>query len=310
MEASMVYELVRELVEHGKRGRLEAIELDRVHFLMGRLRDCGFSSKEVSRLVGGRWDDSTVRKYGKGSGVVDVSGRDGLLSLVAGFAYAGVDLAEVERCRAAKKVLGGVGLDFTGAAKLGGDLAACHGSVESVVNLSSDLANEERTVKEVSERLKLEKKLDAKGLTQGIQSKILAAAEGYGDADIMLEGLSKYDSLMNINENVIRHSKLEADLEAKIKGLLKDRERLERECRVKSDKITAVNQATYLGFDMVSLTLISDEANDLGGPNKVLEAIKKYRSIRRLETEINDKTRELEKIKKDIQEKEMNLKAL
>ncbi len=306
----MVYEYVKELAEHGKRGRLRGAELDRVRFLMSRLRNCGFSSRDVTRLMGGRWDDSTVRKYCKGSRVIDVSGRDKLLSLVAGYADAGVDLAEVERCRAAKKLLAGVGLDFEGAAKLGDDLAHCRGSVESVESLSSELAGEGRTVKEVSGRLKVERELDAKGLTQRIQLKILEAAEGYGDADLMLEGLSEYNGLLNIGANADRLSKEAVDLKAKVKGLERDKKGLEEECRVMSDRITAVNQAAFLGFDSVSLTLISEEANDLGGPYKVLEAIQKYRTLKQLDAEVEGKRSEVEKMEKEVRDKQLNLNTL
>ncbi len=90
-----------------------------------------------------------------------------------------------------KKLLVGVDFDFKGAAKLGDDLAHCCGSVESIESLNSELVSEGRTVKEVSDRLKAKKELDAKGLTQGIQLKIIETAKGYGDPEELLEGLAR-----------------------------------------------------------------------------------------------------------------------
>ena len=310
MEASIVYELVRELVEHGKHGRLGKAELYRVHFLMSQLRDCGFSSSDVSLLVGRRWDDSTIRKYGKCSGVVDVSGTNKLLSLVAGFADAGVDLAEVERCKAAKKVLDEVGLDFDSAAKLGRDLAACRGSVDSVESLSSDLAKEERTVAEVSERLKLDKELNAKGLTKGVQLKVLETALDFGEPEAFLEGLSGYKGLLNIRERVDKLEKEAAELDAYISNRVMERDKLDEECRIRSTEIVAVKMAAHLGFNVGNLTLISEESKDLGGPYGVLEAIKKYRTLKQLEAEIEEKRRELSEIKRDFQESLGYLNAL
>jgi hypothetical protein len=102
MDASEVFELIRELLGIGGVTKPIGAQLSRAYLLMGQLRDCGFNSAEVSLLSGLRWKTSAVRRYGKGSGVVDVSGRDDLLRFVSEFVWAGGSLEKLGRFREAR----------------------------------------------------------------------------------------------------------------------------------------------------------------------------------------------------------------
>jgi len=308
VSAYEVFGAVRELVELGGRGKLGGDELVRAHSLMGKLGDFGFSSAEVSRLVGGRWGASAVRMYGVGSGVVDLSGRDVLLGLVAGFAAGGVDLAAVEECRAAKKILGEVGLDFESAARLVGDLAG-RGEVKDVLRLSSELDEVDRTVAEISGRLSLEAELGAKGWTKGFQLKLLEAAKKYGSPELMLDGLGIYDDIRGLRSRVEGLEREASQLESKVRGLESERDRLQEECNSRASEILTANALFVAGLDPVSLKMLKDEAKDLGGIYNVVGAIKGFKSLKQLESEIEAGKKELEKDRGEIRDKRMELRA-
>ena len=303
MEAFEVFGWVKELVMLIGVSRRSREQLSRVYFLMGRLRDCGFSSFDVSRLVGGRRDDSTIRKYGKGSGVVDTSGKDALLSMIGEFADEGGSLEELERFRGAKKALGGAGIGFDGAAKLALDLLNCRGSVESVSDLSSKLAGEGRTVEEVFVRIELDKELSRRGLTKDLQFDLLEAARRYGEPKDILYSITLYDGLLQLKSVEYNLQSEIKRLEPLVELLRSEKGRLDLEIGQRKDMVEAVNKVTIMGFTVASLALISVLSKKFGGPYKVADAINKYSSLK----EMGDK---LEKIEKETADKVGLLQAL
>jgi hypothetical protein len=156
MRASEILEMVRELGMLGRVDRPSDTVLARAYVLMARLRGCGFSSFDVSLLSGRRWDSSLVRKRGKWSGDVDVTGRDELLGLVGEFATDGGTMEELAKYKEAKKLLDGLGFSFDGVVKLVKSLLACRSSVPNIDELSLKLARVGRSAEEVSQRIEVD----------------------------------------------------------------------------------------------------------------------------------------------------------
>jgi len=300
MDAFEVFDLVKELVGIGGFDRPSGVQLGRAYFLMGRLRDCGFSSAEVSLLSCGRWKSSAVRRFGKGSGVVDMSGRDDLLRFVGEFAREGGSLEELGGFREAERMLAAVGYGFESAAKLGRDLFSCKGNPATVSDLSSRLAAGGRTVGEVEAGISLGEKLEGMGLTREVQLDLFKAASEFGGPAMVLKGLAGLEGVKGLER---RRGLLEAEvkgLEARVATLMTEAGMLEAQINQRKDMIFAANAATLSGFDVVSLSILKVLSEDFGGPYKVVDAFKKYPSLKALDDGIEAKKGEQEDLAKKV----------
>ena len=88
------------------------------------------------------------------------------------------------------------------------------------------------------------------------------------------------------------------------------KEELDMEISQSRAMINAVNTAIIAGFDAASLSIISVLAQNLGGPYKVADAIRKYSSLREMDEELEAKKAELENVKKETSDKTQFLTVL
>lgn len=311
MGAYEVFEAVKELNEIGTLRRPGDDRLARAYFLMGLLRDCGFSSFGVSVLVGERWGDSAVRRFGKGSGVVDVSGRDELLDMVGGFARGGGNLGEIEEYRKAKAELGAVGLDFPGSARLAQNLVKCRSGVAEIDDLSSKLAAGGRFVGEVVERIEVDKDLVGLGLTREIQLRMLGAAKACGSPEELLEAVRVAGGLHSLRREEAELNELIDGMMERVKALSDERNRLGSEVQRRRGMIDAADAALIAGFDVMSLLFVSVEARELGSTSEVINGIRKYTTIAKangvLGKELEERRGELARIDRELTEKGIQL---
>ena len=296
---SEVYGAVRELAELAKLDKPSKDAIAEAYSLMGKLQGFGFSGAEVSKLVKGRWKASTIKAHRIGSGAVHVSGRDELLRIVAEFAAMGVDLAEVEEFRAAKKTLGDVGMNFAGAEGLARGLPGRAGAGK-IEKLGGELAKADSKIAEISERLSLEGELKERGLTMEFQLKLLKAMKEFGSPEELLEGLEMFRGILGIKSGAEHLDRGASALQVRVSELRAERDKLDEQCSLKASEIGAVNALWAAGFDLDSVKMLREETGDLGGPYGVIVAIARFKSLKQLEAEIESRKKELEKIKREI----------
>jgi hypothetical protein len=132
----------------------------------------------------------------------------------------------------------------------------------------------------------------------------------YGGVADTLRVLNEFDNLGEIMSERTRQEALVKQLEFKIAGLIDEKERLDTEIDERKTMIDAVNNAIFAGFDYASLIIFSVLAKDYGGPYKVVSAVKKHPSLKKMEEELKAGKAELERVKKETSEERLYLNAL
>jgi len=193
-----VYGYAVELRKLAGLGRVSGGQLVRVRCVMGLLRGAGFGSGEISLLSGGRWGASYVRRFALWDGVVDVSRRDAVMDVFAGFVAKGGHIDDVPGYLGAKEALDPVGLTFKNAALIGKAVEVCGMSPRGMVAFSAELVDGGRSIADLSARLKLDEELNGLKLTIGVQKRIRDIALSYPSIGDFLNVIGGYEVLEEV----------------------------------------------------------------------------------------------------------------
>ena len=169
--------------------------------------------------------------------------------------------------------------------------------------LSRQLLDQHLNPGSVKVWMSLDRELVEDGFNKTARMLMREACEKYGGVVKTLEVVNKLNALSEIRRE---HSRLKGEVER----LSIDKEELDTRISQNTNMINAVNNAYFLGFNTVSLTIISESSKTLGGPYKVAEAIQKYSSIRKIDEELEAKKAELENAKKETSEKTLFINAI
>jgi hypothetical protein len=276
---------------------------------MGRLRGCGFSGGEISLLVGGRWSDSAVRKYASWDGVVDSSGKDRLMELLADIAE-DFDDGDLEAFRVAREALAPTRLDFKAAGMLGVNLGKIKGSVSDVDSLSTDMAESWTTVLELKTGIETRKELAKAGLTEELQMKILEASRVYKDTVKFMDRVLKFQEISELTEAKLSLQKENGSLDESIAEKKKDLAVLERGIEDIKEFFEAHKWLKFAGFDLEHEMMLFMVAKKYDGPDEVLEAMKRCGSLLGIEKEFESTQARLEAVKKEYGEQGLLLLGL
>jgi len=98
-------DIVRELLSLAKRKPLKGEDLVRAKELMARLKEMGFTNKEISDLTNGGWSEPTIKLYTRGVGVKDPTPKENTLKILSQMVDEGLTLKDVEVATSIKSYL-------------------------------------------------------------------------------------------------------------------------------------------------------------------------------------------------------------
>ena len=299
-----VYGYAVELYGLGKLGRVRGEALRRVRRLMGLLRDAGFSCPEVSLMSGGRWEADDVRRYGAWSGSPDLGRRDAALGVFAEFVSKGYKFDDVASYIEAKKNLEVSGITYESIVLIGKALILTQANVSTLVELSQELLEAKKTVMELRERMALEAKLDALGITKDIQEMFLELSKLHGGVDNFYEVLQGHRSLQLAEREEEIVKKRIASMKQNIEALETSKKGLKEENRKLSETVTGYNRelveitGLYVaGWDISTLMFVSTVTKQWGGVKNFLDGMNKYGSLKKIESEMEAKQAKLDGVK-------------
>jgi hypothetical protein len=288
----------------------------RVRELMAAFRRSGFSSPQISELSGAKWSDTLVRQYTRGWGGVDDSmslQRESIMRSLRKLAASGRGVEDVDAVLRLDTSVKGKGSSLEEVAELNsnlGKLDLTRGEIGKLVTLSGDLGEQVLTPGAVQGWMTLDQELAEDGFNKPARVSMYKTCKKYGGVANTLRLLNEFDNLGEIMSESTRQEALVKSLELKIVKLIDEKEMLDMEIDERKMMINAVNKAIFAGFDDASLIMISVLAKDYGGPYKVVSAVQKYPSLKKMEEELEAKKAELERVKKETSEKHLYLNAL
>lgn len=277
--------------------------------LMVTLRRGGFSSSEISELSGGKWSSTLVRQYTVGWGGVDEeldNQRKRLMRPLMELASSGRDISDVERVLSLERSVKAKGSSLEEVAELNSSLRNLDlvpGEIGDLIKLSREFLDKQLTPGSVKFWLSLDRELLEAGFNKTNRIQIRNACRKYVGITETLRGVNEFNSLTEIQR---KHHLLIEEVE-RLNSL---KEELDATINQNRDMIKAVNIATTLGFNPVSLTMISELSKTLGGPYEVAGAITKYSSVREIDEELKAKKAMLEKMNRETSDKSLFINAI
>lgn len=305
MSSVSVEELAVKLVNLANKPTLSKAENEEVRRSMKLLKKAGMTNQEISELTGGKWSESTIKGYTTGVKATDPSPWQDAVGLLNDLMSMGMCLNDVDTAVTIGKDLKswGVTLEEVASFLLLADSSST--DLGTLLQQNKELKECGLSPKAVGEALSLVNELHENGLSLNSLPTLVRVAGSYGEPEKVLEAVSVYGSLGEIEsevsmarkelENLVAH---EASLHQQMEGAQADLAELENLLR-------AYHKVSELGFGEEELVELSNLAERFGGPRAVLKGFRAYADY----SEISDKVTKAKKEVNNVQARINELNA-
>jgi len=300
-----VEEIVGEILYLAKRKPLSDKDLARAKELMMKLREMGFTNKEISELTDEGWKEPTVKLYTRGVAVRDPSPKEDATKLLTQLVSMGLTLKDVETSVSMKKDLDAKAVSFEDISSLLEEAKRFRVGVKELVQTHRNLKDSGLTVKQLSEALSYKSDLIEAGFTLDGLKKVYQTSKTYGGYNSVLEAINAYASLKTIEADANTIGLKKKDLEKQVNELIVKVDELERKKAKAEGALKIYEELKSLGFDEATLKELKASSDRHGGVKGVLEAMNTYNNL----IELKVKVEELEKKKSDVESRLKSVQA-
>jgi predicted nucleic acid-binding Zn-ribbon protein len=292
----VVEEIVDEILHLARKKPLSDRDLARAKELMMKLREMGFTNKEISELTQEGWKEPTVKLYTRGVAVKDPSPKEDTTKLLTQLVSVGLTLDDVETSVSMKSDLDAKSVSFEDVSSLLEEAKRFKVGVKELMQTYRDLKDSGLSIGQLSEALSYKSDLTSAGFTPDNLKKVYEASKTYGGYGSVLEAINAYASLKTIEADARTIGLRKNDVEKQVSQLeMKVDELKEKQSKVE-EALRIYDELKSLGFDEATLKQLKLSSDRYGGVKGVLDAINTYRNL----IELKDKVVELEKKKLDI----------
>ncbi len=280
-----IEELATKLINVAGKSILSKAEHEVARKLMQQLKGAGMSNEEISKLSKGKWSESTVKGYTKGIKATSPNPWQDAVSVLDNVISAAVALDDVETAVEVAEALESQGVSLSDVVNLLVSADSASIPPGTLVQQNRELSETGLSPKAIAEALTLKKELEEQGLSLDCLPMLLKVAAIYGEPEKVVEALSSYGSLGEIEAQV---SAAKSDLDSLNNKLASVQQQLEG-TRIKLSEmekpLQAYEKALQLGFGQKELIKLASLAEKYGGTKGVLQAVKAYTDY----AEITDK---------------------
>jgi uncharacterized protein (UPF0335 family)/predicted component of type VI protein secretion system len=313
----------KELKMLASRQTLTPSELNRAKDLMAQLKESGMSNAEIAELTGGRWSESTLKGYNKGvkanaaqswksttalfsemlskdlalddvskaiSVTTELEGMRSSLTDVVSFMEdirkVGTNITQLKEAADMKTRLEEMSTSPEGVAGFVKELGEHDVDVPTFVSLFSEW--HEAGLMPADARLALTHRaqLEQAGLDIETTSKVVKAAGKFGGYKQVIESLTKYGSLVELNREAQKKRK-SLDAQAvqmeshnrELDNAGRKLEKLRKEIATAEATLATYERLKSAGFDEKLLREVATAAQKFGTLRQVLEAINQFGSL-------------------------------
>jgi len=274
-----IEQLISKLRTLANQSILSPAQHEEVKVVMKDLKAAGLSNEEISQASAGKWSVSTVKGYCTGVNAPSPSPWQNTISLLGDVISAGLSLDDIHTSLAitnelkSKKMSIDDVVEFLEAAdsaglELANFVAQCKAFKESAIS-----------IKDVADIIDANQYMKENGLTLDSLPTLVKLAQGYGDTNKVLEAVSAYGSLQDLQKEIDTSDKdlqLIHDKKTAATNKLLETQSVIQEL---ATPLNAYKQALKLGFGEKELIDLADLASKFGGPKAVMQSLKMYSSF-------------------------------
>jgi DNA repair exonuclease SbcCD ATPase subunit len=299
-------DIVRELSTLAKRKPLKGEDLVRVKELMARLKEMGFTNKEISDLTNGGWSEPTIKLYTRGVGVKDPTPKENALRIISQMVNKGLTLKDVEVATSIKSYLDTKGISLEDISTLLEEVKKSKIDLKELIQIYRTLKDSGLSITQLAEALSYKSELEKLGVTVDGLKEIYTVSKAFGGYSEVIKAISTYGSIKAIEVEVKKLSSEKEGLEKRVDELKGKVKELEGAKTRVEEGLKTYENLRALGFDDEVLKSLKNLSDSYGGVKAVVEAVKVYGSLVELKSEVKkleeEKSRveaELKKVKAD-----------
>jgi hypothetical protein len=180
IDSIRLFTALRMLLRLPDKSRLDSGELEKAKGWMRELRGLGFTNREVSQLTRGRWSESTVKKYTRGTSLKSSDVKDRALSMVTELAEADKTVKDVEGYHQFNQIVEGSGVNLQIFAEFYSNIMKQKINLQKLLWLQDELEDSGRSLEELCSALDKEKELTSKDLTVENMTMMMETTLKYG----------------------------------------------------------------------------------------------------------------------------------
>ena len=158
-------EIVGELLLLARRKPLKDRDLARARELLVKLKEMGFTNREISELTGGGWSEPTVKVYTRGVVVKDPSPKQNASSILSQTVGMGITLKDVEVAVSMKADLDAKGVGFEDVSTLLEEAKRSKVNIKDLLHMHRGLKDSGLSITQLSEALSYKAGLEEAGFT-------------------------------------------------------------------------------------------------------------------------------------------------
>ncbi len=286
-------DLVKKFVALASQPKLSKAEQEEARDLMKQLKEAGMSNEQISKLSKGRWSPSTVKFYTPGIKPAHPGSWDDAVDLLKGVIDVGFTLNDVETALKVSERLKSQGVNLD-------DMIGLQFAVDSSSLDLAEVVHQYQSLKEsgllpdqISEALSFKKELAKMGLKVGSVVPIIELAKNYGDPDKVIEALSQYKSLIDLDQYIAAANSKLNGIQEQLTNKQEQIESAKANLSKLDNLIAAYEKIKKLGFGVTELSKLSTLAQKHGTVTKLMDVVDAYNTY----SDILDK---LNKAKSDL----------
>lgn len=158
-------EIVGELLLLARRKPLKDRDLARARELLVKLKEMGFTNREISELTGGGWSEPTVKMYTRGVVVKDPSPKENASRILSQVVGMGLTLKDVEVAVSMKTDLDAKGVGFEDVSTLLEEAKRSKVNIKDLLHMHRGLKDSGLSITQLSEALSYKAGLEEAGFT-------------------------------------------------------------------------------------------------------------------------------------------------
>jgi prefoldin subunit 5 len=271
-----VEKLAAELVSLASKPTLTKGELGKARELMRQLKEQGMSNEEIAKLSNGKWSESTVKGYTKGIKAANSSPWQDAVALFNELVTAGMSLEDVDIAVGVAEELKSWEVSLEDVSNFLTIAESASIGPEILVHQGKELSECGLSPKDLGEALNIKKELEEKGLPLDRLPALVKLASSYGAPEKILEAVSLFGSLDEINTDIHKAQVELQNLSDKRASVEHQLEETQAKVSELEKPLQAYQKAVALGFGQEELVALSGSAEKYGGPKAVLKGIKAY----------------------------------
>jgi len=232
---------------------------------MQQLKEAGMTNEQISKLSKGKWTSSTIKFYTPGIKPTHPTPWDDAISLLLAVDSSSLKMADL-------------------------------------IHQYELLKEHGLPPKKVSEALGMKEELENIGLGLDSLISFVELVKNYGDPEKVIEALSQYKSLIELDQHItVAASKLDS-LEKQLASSQEQIESADSNLSQLKELIEAYEKIKQLGFGATDLTKLSALAQKYGTVKKLIDAVDAYDSYSDVQDKLNKANSDLITLKSNIQE--------